>query len=242
MHRNRKVATLGIAAVGVLALGTAWTHVSAGSRVHQAQQADTGDVLAPLNSISVGTNTGTSFTVPANGTGGLTITCTSSISVAKTPLQAGGTIQNLLPLPPTFDDGPGPNGIPKKCTDNLNGTTVTTTKGPWAAQAIDNASDTEPNIDTVDVIVPKAGAVVKTSEGCTITVAPQAAYTVVGSYNDSTGVLSVNLTDPINGLPALVQGGGLCPTTPPAASCSGQSPAFCSTFRGDYTWSPKLSG
>jgi len=247
MFRNKKVATLGIAAVGALALGTAWAHVSASSGTHHTPQAADVDNILPLATISVGASGTTTFTVPANGAGGLTVTCLHSTDVVKTPAGAGGATQNVLTLPPTFDNGIAANGIPNKCTDNLNGTTVTTTKGPWAAQIIDLPNEPttgaggEPNVDNVNVIVPKAGAVVKTSEGCTITVAPQAPYTVQGTMDDNTGQLTVNITSATNALPALVTGGGLCPVTPSAASCAGQTPAFCSTFHGVYQFTPKIS-
>ena len=84
---------------------------------------------------------------------------------------------------------------------------------------IDAATDGETvaHADKINIVVPKAGCVVKSSLGCTITVAPAAAFTVSGTYTDSTGKLVVNVTN----LPVSITGSGC----PPATTSS-----FVSTF------------
>jgi hypothetical protein len=125
---------------------------------------------------------------------------------------------------PVFNDGTG-----HPCTDSLGGTVTTTTSGAWKIGFVDKASDetsAEPNTgDKLRIIIPKAGAVVKTSEGCTITVAPNGPFTITGAYNDKT-TLTVSITN----LPVSTSGGS-CPL--PASTTS--------TFHASYVFSPGMS-
>jgi len=226
--RTTKVGTLAAAAVVALAFSSVLVHAS-------PRATDSDDHYKPAGTQITGTSHKTIFSVPPSG--GLTVTCTNSSSGGKTPATGIGRFA-ISPLP-SFNDGVG-----KPCTDNLNGKDTTTTSGPWTIGMIDKANDetsAEPNTDQLSVVVPKGGAVVKTSEGCTIVVAPSAPYTVTGSYSDSTGTFTVNLTGSFSSLPVKVSGGGLCPVTPPNSTCSGQSPALCSSFAGTYVFSPKVS-
>jgi hypothetical protein len=220
MHRNRVLALLGLVAVTGLAVGSSsWAHAAPNA-------ADVGDTMLPANSFVTLKSTHSSFTVPPGGTG-LTVTCTNNLAVAKTPPKSttSGTTQSLQVLPPTFDNGINTTTFAvNPCTDNLHGTEVTTTSGAWTASATDLATETtEPNTDSVTIVIPKGGAVVKSSLGCTITVAPSAPFAVKASYVDSTGQLIVN----IKNLPILITGSG-CP------------PATLSDFVATYTTTPRL--
>jgi hypothetical protein len=185
------------------------------------QAADTDDHYSPASTQITGTSTKTTFSVPP-ASPVLTVTCTHSTSGGKTPATGLGLFP-VNPLP-VFNDGTG-----NPCTDNLNGTETTTTSGPWMIGGIDKANDetsTEPNTgDKVKIIVPKGGAVVHTSEGCTITVAPNGPFTVIGTYDDKN-----KLTVSVSNLPVKTTGGS-CPL--PTSTTS--------SFHGTYIFSPNLS-
>jgi hypothetical protein len=219
MHRNRIVALLGFVAVTGLAVGSAgWAHA--------APATDVGDSMLPANSFVKLFSTSSQFSVPP--TGGITVTCTVNIAYAKTPpiKATAPATQSLLVLPPTFDDGINPTTFAvKPCTDSpTGGTDVSTCTGAWTATATDLATETtEPNTDTVHITVPKGGCVVKSSLGCTITVAPTAPFVVPATFTDVDGKLHVHVTN----LPIAITGGG-CP------------PATTSSFTAVYTTTPRL--
>jgi hypothetical protein len=218
MHRNRILAMVGLAGVTALAVGSStWAHAS--------PNADVGDSILPANSFVKLFSNHSTFTVPP-GPNGLTVTCTANTAYLKTPaISTTSTTHPLLALPPSFDDGINTSTFAvAPCTDNLHGTDVTTTSGAWTASFVDAATDTETaaHLDNISIVVPKGGAVVKSSLGCTITVAPSAPFTVTGHYTDSTGQLAVNVSN----LPILITGSGC-----PPASTSNFIATFTSTLR-----------
>ncbi len=211
--KTRKASVLFATAALAVSLSTVWAHAS-------PTASDSDDHYNPAGTTVKGTSTKTTFSVPATSPV-ITVTCTHSSAGGKTPATGLGAF-TISPRP-VFNDGKG-----KPCTDNLGGTETTTTSGTWKIQEIDAAGDesqSEPNSgDKLQVTVPKGGAVVHTSEGCTITVAPNGAFKVPGSYNDvNTFVVS------ISNLPIKVTGGAICPTT-----------ATTSSFNGTYTFSPHV--
>jgi len=96
--------------------------------------------------------------------------------------------------------------------------------------AVDSPNETEsqaePNSgDMLEVIVPKAGAVVTNTLHCHIVVAPNGPFTVTGTYDDHS-TFTVNVTN----LPVAVSGPAPCPTA-----------ATTSSFQGTYIFSPGVS-
>lgn len=213
---SKKASALALAAAAALTLGGGIARA-----VHAAPATpfatDTDDKYKPAGKLVTGTSHKTVFSVAA---GAIVVTCTKSVASGTTPTTGLGT---FTIKPPTFSDGTGP------CTDNLGGTDTTSTSGTWKIGSIDQANDetgSEPNTgDKLFVIVPKAGAVVHNSLGCTITVAPNAPFTVTGKYNDVS-----TFTVSISNLPIKVVGGAQCPTN-----------ATTSTFKGTYVFSPGVS-
>jgi hypothetical protein len=223
MHRSRRMSILGITAVVALGFGGAiWAHAATSTPRSAAVDPDN---ILPINSFSIGTSPKTTFSVPP--TGGITVTCTHNVAVTKTAATASSGTAPLLVLPPTFDNGINSTTFAvAKCTDNLGGTESTVCKGAWSATGVDaTTGDTEPNTDKIQIHLPIAACVVTTSQGCTITVAPSAAFTITANYADGTGKLTVN----IGNLPIKVAGGAACPTA-----------ATTSSFLGVYTFNPRL--
>jgi hypothetical protein len=107
----------------------------------------------------------------------ITVTCTKSSLSATTPATGLG---------PFTVGSPSFGG----CTDDLGGTDTFKPKGSWSLRFVDAANDEtskEPNAgDRLSLTIPKDGATVTTSidPSCTVTVAPTAAATVTGSYDD----------------------------------------------------------
>jgi hypothetical protein len=212
--RTKKGGALAAASMMALAFSFVLAHAS-------PQAADTDDKYKPAGMQVNGTSSKTTFSVPG-GSPIITVTCTHSTAGGKTPATGLGMFA-ISPLP-AFNDGTG-----RPCTDSLGGTVTTTTSGAWKIGFVDKASDetsAEPNTgDRMQIIIPKAGAVVHTSEGCTITVAPSGPVTLTGTYNDKT-TLTVSVTN----LPVTTSGGS-CPL--PASTTS--------TFHGTYVFSPGVS-
>jgi hypothetical protein len=212
--RTKKGGALAASLTAALAFSAVLAHAS-------LQAGDTEDKYKPAGTHVTGTSTKTTFSVP--GTSPIiTVTCTHSVAGGTTPATGLGMFA-INPLP-VFNDGTG-----HPCRDSLGGTVTTTTSGAWKIGFVDKASDetsAEPNTgDKLRIIIPKAGAVVKTSEGCTITVAPNGPFTVTGAYNDKT-TLTVSITN----LPVKTAGGS-CPL--PSSTTS--------TFHGTYVFSPGVS-
>jgi hypothetical protein len=212
--RTRQGGALVAASMMTLAFGAVLAHAS-------PQAGDTDDKYKPAATQVTGTSTKTTFSVPARSPV-ITVTCTHSTAGGKTPATGLGSFA-IKPLP-VFNDGTG-----HPCRDSLGGTVTTTTSGAWMIGFVDKANDetsAEPNTgDTLRIIIPKGGAVVKTSEGCTITVAPSGPFPVTGVYNDKN-----TLTVAVANLPVKTSGGS-CPL--PATTTS--------TFHATYTFSPGFS-
>jgi hypothetical protein len=220
-RKHKLGALVGLAAAAALTFGAVGVHMASASAPKASS--DTDDSYNPANTTVSGHATNTVFTA-----GPITVTCTNSVAGGKTP-KATAHLKafNLKPLP-VFNDGTG-----QPCTDNLGFTDTTNTNntnGKWKIQFIDAPNDengTEPNSgDKLSVTVPKAGAIVTNSAGCTITVAPTAAFKVVGAYDD------VNkFTVAITNLPIHVTGpGGVCPLSTNVAH-----------FNATYTFTPGVS-
>jgi hypothetical protein len=214
IDRTRKGGALAASLTAALAFSAVLAHAS-------PQAGDTDDKYKPAGTQVTGTSTKTTFSVPG-GSPIITVTCTHSAAGGKTPATGLGLFA-INPLP-VFNDGTG-----KPCKDSLGGTVTTTTSGAWKIGFVDKGSDetsAEPNSgDKLKIIIPQGGAVVKTSEGCTITVAPSGSFTVTGAYNDKS-----TLTVSIANLPVKTSGGS-CPL--PASTTS--------TFHATYVFSPGVS-
>jgi len=211
MSRTRKVSLLiAVAAVGALTFG--------GMKASASPNAGetTEDHLVPAGTHVTGTSSRTVFSV---GHGVIIVTCTHSTS-GTTTAKTGLPFTKISPLP-QFNDGAG-----KPCTDNTGSTDTTTTQGTWLIGFLDKASDetsAEPNAgDRLEVIVPKAGAIVTNTLHCKIIVAPNGPFKVIGAYDDHS-----KFTVNISGLPIQVSGPAQCP-----------SAATTSTFTGVYIFSP----
>jgi len=229
MFRSRRVAALAIAAVGALALGTAWAHASANTARSGSSQIrnapDTDDLYKPNATVFLANSTSAQFTVPA--TGGITVTCNNSTTAGKTK---GPGLAGLPVLPPSFDDGIDPNtGQPRPCHDNQGQTDTTTTSSGWSFSEKDIPNDeaaSEPNADHLLIVIPKAGAVVvNPALGCTITVSPNGPFVVSGLYNDN-GTATFNISN----LPISVAG--------PSPPCPAVTTA---KFVATYTIGPPFS-
>jgi hypothetical protein len=181
--------------------------------------------------------TNTVFTVPP--TGGITVTCTRSTAGGTPPAKSAGLAAFPVKPLPTFNDGKTSTGTVKPCTDNLGGTETSTTNntnGKWKIGTVDASNDetsaepttcTSTTCDHLKIVIPKAGAIVTTSQGCTITVAPSAAFTVTGTYTDGAGGV-YHLTINVSNLPISVSGVTTCPSLG----------ATTASFTGTYTFGP----
>jgi hypothetical protein len=237
--RFRKLGTL-VAVAATVALTLSATGAHAAPRA----TTDTDDSYVPANTQVTGTastllttaqcgghsppaGTVTCFSIPGTSPV-ITVFCKNSVAGGKTPATGIGAF-HISPLP-TFDNGAG-----TPCTDSLGGkdtSTANETNGKWMIKLLDSkaAADetpgTEPNAgDKLQVTVPKAGVIVTNTLGCTITVAPSAAFKVKGAYDDVS-----KFTVSITNLP-IITSGGSCPL--PASAVS--------TFNAVYTFSPGVT-
>jgi len=105
----------------------------------------------------------------------ITVSCKNFSATGKTSKKPATKFK--LSAPPTV------NG----CTDSLGGTDTIVTKGKWSFSV--NSAGTE-----VTLTIPKKGATFTSSveSGCTITAAPKKSNPVTGSYNDSSGTVTVS--------------------------------------------------
>jgi hypothetical protein len=268
---SKKTWFLGAAALATLGFTGLFAHASSNTPA-----SETGDHLFPNNSISIGQTTAgtcptggtistfcTKFTVPAGVTGAPTVVCKHNTAAVKTPNTKAGvstaTPLTLAAIPPAFDNGPAGAATPAPCLDQFSNTYVTVTSGTWTATVYDcpTAVTTcteaaEPNTDALYVNVPHDGAVLTSSNGCTIKVNDHSSgnvpIKVPGTYTEGNGQLKVNVTSTTAGIPVTIvqtTGGPTCPLVTGAVSCAGQTPAVCSSFVGIYTFGitgfPKLS-
>lgn len=237
MNRAWKGGATAVSAAVVMALGAALVHAAPAT-------SDSDDNYKPANTHITGTATGTPAQCPTIGRPAGTVTCfsvpgqkptmtvycTHSTSGGLTPATGLGLF--VVNPPVVFNDG-YTGTTPKPCTDTLGGTETTVVSGTWKIGGIDAANDegsAEPNSgDKAEVIVPQAGAVVNTSQGCRITVAPNGPYTAIGPYDDHS-----KFTVPVTNVPVIV--------TKLKSSCP--LPAnvpLLSTFFATYIFSPGVS-
>lgn len=125
-------------------------------------------------------------------------TCTNSVTSGTTPATGLGA---FAIAPPTFNDGTG-----NPCTDTRTFTDTITTSGNWTARLLDKVNDEEsrePNPgDRFALVIPKAGLVDHNSfNSCTITLAPNAPFQVVGAYDDHN-----KFVIDVSGIPATATG------------------------------------
>jgi len=238
MHRAGKAGAVLASAAVALSFGIVLVRASPAA-------GDTEDHYKPANTQITGTATGTPTGCPTTGrpTGTftcfsvpgkaptLTVYCKHSTSGAHTPATGLG-LMNVSPLV-VFDDGGSP---PKPCTDSLGGNDTTKVQGVWKIGGLDRANDetgtgsTEPNTgDRAEVVVPQHGAIVTTSQGCQITVAPSGPYTAIGTYDDHSKFI-VNVTN----VPVVVS--KLKTSCPLPAAVT-----IMSTFSATYIFNPPLS-
>jgi len=252
-----------VAAAALATLGFTGLFAHAASNTPASE---TGDHLLPNNSISIAQTTAgtcptgatistfcTKFTVPAGVSGAPTVVCTHNVAALKTPNTKAGYSTaaplTLAVLAPAFDDGPVGAATPLPCKDQFSNTYVTVTSGVWSAVAYDcptatttctEAAEGGTQIDAFIVKVPHDGAVLTSSNGCTIKVndGSTAAFNVPASYTEGNGQLKVNVTSTTLGIPVRIfqtAGGPTCPLVTTTGTCSGQSPAVCSSFVGILT-------
>jgi hypothetical protein len=189
--RIRKM-VISTAAVGAIVLGSA-------AAAFAASRTDTGDhfSLASGTAISGSLKTGTHLVITGSVDGlPITVTCTT--------FKAAGTVP-ATGLKVTLSAAPTISG----CKDNAGGTDTiktNTTNGKWTLTEVDKVNDetiTEPNStgDSLSLGIPKAGATFASSllSGCVITVAPTAAISLKGSFNDATTVNDKNAPLPVAG-------------------------------------------
>jgi hypothetical protein len=193
IYRQMKI-TLAIVGIGVLAgAPVVLAATDTEDNISPASQAVTAS-LKPATKASLKTTIG-AITI--------TVTCTKSSLTGTTPAKGLG---------------PFPVGSPSfgGCTDTLGGTDTFKPSGSWKLRFVDAPNDetsTEPNSgDRLSLTIPKDGAKVTTSAdpGCTVTVAPSAAVTVTGSYNDVKTLKFTSAKVPISiaGASCLVTGSG----------------------------------
>jgi len=241
MRLSRKTAVFTTLAVAAFALG--------GVALGRAAPTEAGDFYLICNPGCVastgsthilGHSTKTSFTVPSGVSGAPTVVCTNSTAGGTPPGKAAGLAAFAISPLPVFNDGS--STLP--CKDQFGNRyteTSNNTNGKWTIGFIDFGSETttEPNSgDRLSVHIPRAGAIVKSSTGCVITVAPWAAVTISSPYTDGvSGVYHFNVN--IKSLPVRITGTTTCPLiTPSTSSCAGQKPAVCSSFVGVYAFKP----
>jgi hypothetical protein len=168
--------------------------------VVQAITTDTGDGLGINVSSKLKPNTVTTFSATI-ATVPVTLTCTS----ASTSFVASTTSPALGPVNVS-------NPVFTGCTDSLGGTDTVksnSTNGRWTATFVDGPNDETTEATAADQIkigIPKAGQTVTSSKfaNCTITVAPSAAASVPGAYDDK-GTLT------ITNQPVMFSTSALCP-------------------------------
>jgi hypothetical protein len=173
--------------LGFALLGVAAALLIAAPTVYAAANSDTGDHF----SLKAGTTivareqnpTHPPFTLTYVPDGRVvTITCTTFTFTGTIPA-SGLTIQ------PKRQEGPTISG----CKDSMGGTDTISgpnVNGPWDLTEIDAAKETatEPNTgDGMSLTVPKGGATVTSTalKGCTVTLAPKVASSIIGVYNDN---------------------------------------------------------
>jgi hypothetical protein len=191
MHRRFKRSALLLIGAGVIAGVTAPIVIAAG---------DTDDHISPANTaVTASLKKGTASVLKGTVDNiGVTLTCKVSTTSFTTPKSGLPTV--TMP-PPTFSS----------CTDNASGTdTVKTnqTNGHWTITFLDAANDeTTGEVtgatsgDKIKIGIPKAGVTIVSSflPTCKITVAPNAAASVTGTYNDINTLTIKNAAVPTGG-------------------------------------------
>jgi hypothetical protein len=208
MRMRVKQSVLLLVGVGFMAAVVAPAVIAAGG--------DSDDHVSPPNttikgSLKPGTKVifvGTVATIP------VTEQCTASSTSGKTP--ASGLTTTITR--PTFTG----------CTDSLHGKDTVKTTGTWKLTFIDAANDetAEKAGDKLKITIPIKGATVTSTAapGCSITVAPTAAASVTGSYND-VNTLTVTKAP----VPARTSSG-----------CPGGAKTSTATFSATYVLTPHM--
>jgi hypothetical protein len=149
-----------------------------GAPIVVAATKDKDDNVSPASTKVTATSMKTvlSATIIVNGKKiPVTSTCTSSSTTGITPKKGLG---------PWTTSDPSFSG----CTDNLGGTDTVNTTGTWTVTFIDARKDeNKEGPDSLKLKVPKAGVTITSSafKRCTITVAPKAAVSLKGTYDDA---------------------------------------------------------
>ena len=156
--------------------------------------------------------------------GFLSVTCNQSVSAPTSPL--GTNNKNQIPPAPGNSNPNGAVSLPVNpasftnnggaCPTSLSGVTATTTtSGTWTL------SGNYGSPITGSLTIPKAGAVTRTSNGCTITVAPSGPHTVNGTWTNGSGGTPSRITISNASVPVSVTGG---------FGCFGSSATFNATY------------
>ncbi|HEX8646212.1 MAG TPA: hypothetical protein VF715_04885 [Thermoleophilaceae bacterium] len=203
---------------GALAIGAALM-TAAMAAGPAAAQSTTITPAGDYSKASLQSGTTASFSIA----GFLTTTCNQSVSQPTSPL--GTNTKNKIPAAPGNHNNNGPVTIPVNpptftnnggaCPTNIGATTTTTTSGSWTLSG-QNGSPI-----TGYLTVPRNGAVVSTSNGCTITIAPSAAVNVNGTWTNGSGSTPSRLTITNQPIPVSVSGG---------FGCFGSSASFSATY------------
>jgi hypothetical protein len=167
--------------LGAIGVGTAIAATAAG---------DTDD-HANLPAGTLVTGSGTLTSTGVFGGVSITVTCTSVKASGKVPATG---LSITLPAPPKIT----------RCTDSLGGTDTVTTSGKWKIKFIDVSNDEaqkEPNTgDKAKLTIPVDGATFSSSldPACVVTVAPTAAASGTGTYDDNKTASVKNATIPVS--------------------------------------------
>lgn len=204
---------------GALAVGAALMTAAIAAGPASAQSSTTITPAGDYAKASLKSGTTASFSIA----GFMTTTCNQSVSQPTSPL--GTDTKNKIPAAPGNHNPSGPVTLPVNapsftnnggaCPTNIGATTTTTTSGNWSL------SGQYGSPITGYLTVPQNGAVVTTSNGCTITIAPSGPVNVNGTWTNGGGKTPSRLTISNAPVPISVSGG---------FGCFGSSASFTATY------------
>jgi hypothetical protein len=204
---------------GALAITAALMTAAIAAGPASAQSSTTLSPAGDYAKASLRSGTNATFSIA----GFLTTTCNQSVSQPTSPL--GTNNKNQIPAAPGNHNPSGPVTIPVNaptftnngggCPTNIGATTTTTTSGSWSLSGQNGSTITG------YLTVPKAGAVVTTSNGCTITIAPNGPVNVNGTWTNGNSRTPSRLTISNAPVPVSVSGG---------FGCFGSTASFSATY------------
>jgi hypothetical protein len=204
---------------GALAISAALMTAAIAAGPASAQSSTTITPAGDYAKASLASGSTASFSIA----GFLTTTCNQSVSQPTSPL--GTNTKNKIPAAPGNHNPSGPVTLPVNaptftnnggpCPTNIGATTTTTTSGNWTL------SGQYGSPITGYLTVPQNGAVVSTSNGCTITIAPNGPVNVSGTWTNGSSKAPSKLTISGAPVPVSVTGG---------FGCFGSSASFSATY------------